>query len=205
MAEYVAPAVVKIVADQAKEYASPYFGYFFSYEKIVEDFTNQREALKSRKQRVDTQVDEAKRQTEIIYDDVDNWLTSAEEELKETQNLKDEIDRVKCFKWCPKWGWRYSLSKKLAEKIPMISKLLETSNFEQVGYRRPLQGMEFITSTGFMEAESSKSAFNQIVEAINAKGVNMIGLHGMPGVGKTTLAKEVGKHAREQKHQQNSR
>ncbi|KAB1671537.1 hypothetical protein [Gossypium barbadense] len=37
------------------------------------------------------------------------------------------------------------------------------------------------------------------MEAINAKGVNMIGLHGMPGVGKTTLAKEVGKHAREQK------
>ncbi|TYI85180.1 hypothetical protein E1A91_D05G421900v1 [Gossypium mustelinum] len=199
MAEYVAPAVVKIVADQAKEYASPYFGYFFSYGKIVEDFTNQREALKSRKQRVDTQVDEAKRQTEIIYDDVDNWLTSAEEELKETQNLKDEIDRVKCFKWCPKWGWRYSLSKKLAEKIPIISKLLETSNFAQVGYRRPLQGIEFITSTGFMDSESSKSTFNQIMEAINAKGVNMIGLHGMPGVGKTTLAKEVGKHAREQK------
>ncbi|TXG75627.1 hypothetical protein E1A91_1Z030700v1 [Gossypium mustelinum] len=50
-----------------------------------------------------------------------------------------------------------------------------------------------------MDSESSKSAFNQIMEAINAKGVNMIGLHGMPGVGKTTLAKEVGKHAREQK------
>ncbi|KAK8300778.1 hypothetical protein V6Z12_D05G416300 [Gossypium hirsutum] len=37
------------------------------------------------------------------------------------------------------------------------------------------------------------------MEAINAKGVKMIGLHGMPGVGKTTLAQEVGKQAREQK------
>ncbi|TYH74835.1 hypothetical protein ES332_D05G430800v1 [Gossypium tomentosum] len=199
MAEYVAPAAVKIVADQAKEYASPYFGYFFSYEKIVEDFTNQREALELKKERVKICVDEAERQNELIHKDVDNWLTSAVEELKETQNLKDEIDRVMCFKWCPKWGWRYSLSKKLAEKIPFISKLLETSNFAQVGYRRPLQGIEFITSTVFMDSKSSKSAFNQIMEAINAKGVNMIGLHGMPGVGKTTLAKEVGKHAREQK------
>ncbi|XP_052883715.1 probable disease resistance protein At4g27220 [Gossypium arboreum] len=199
MVEYVAPAAVKIVADSAKEYASPYFGYFFSYEKIVEDFTNQRNALELRKQRVDTDVDEAKRQNKIIYDDVDNWLKRAEKELIETQNLKDEIDRVKCFKWCPKWGWRYSLSKKLAEEIPNISKLLETSNFAQVGYRRPLQGIEFITSTDFMDSESSKSALNQIMEAINAKGVNMIGLHGMPGVGKTTLAQEVGKHAREQK------
>ncbi|PPD89267.1 hypothetical protein GOBAR_DD13789 [Gossypium barbadense] len=182
MAEYVAPPAVEIVADQAKEYASPYLRYFFRYGEIVEDFKNQREALELKKER-----------------DVDNWLTSAKKELKETQNLKDEIDRVKCFKWCPKWGWRYSLSKKLAEKIPIISKLLETSNFAQVGYHRPLQGIEFITSTDFMDSESSKSAFNQIMEAINAKGVNMIGLHGMPGVGKTTLAKEVGKHAREQK------
>ncbi|KAH1063236.1 hypothetical protein J1N35_028223, partial [Gossypium stocksii] len=203
MAESVAGAAagaaVKTVADQAKECASPYFGYFFSYEKIVEDFTNQREALELRKRRVDTDVDGAKRQNEIIYDDVDDWLTRAEKELKETQNLKDEIDRVKCFKWCPKWGWRYSLSKKLAKKTPTISKLLETPYFAPVGYHRPLQGIEFITSTDFMDSESSKSAFNQIMEAIHAKGVKMIGLHGMPGVGKTTLAKEVGKHAREQK------
>ncbi|KAG8492624.1 hypothetical protein CXB51_010043 [Gossypium anomalum] len=199
MIESAAPAAIKIVADQAKEYASPYFGYFFSYEKIVEDFTNQREALELRKNRVDILVGGAKRQNEIIHDDVDNWLKRAEKELRETQNLKGEIDRVKCFKWCPKWGWRYSLSKKLAEEIPIISELLGISDFAQVGYRRPLQGIEFITSTDFLDSESSKSAFNQIMEAINAKGVNMIGLHGMPGVGKTTLAQEVGKHAREQK------
>ncbi|KAB1671321.1 hypothetical protein [Gossypium barbadense] len=169
MAEYVAPPAVEIVTNEAKEFVSPYLRYFFRYGEIVEDFKNQRMALKLRKQRVDTHVDEAKRQIEIIYDDVKDWLRSAEQELEETKNLQDEIDRVKCFKWCPKWGWRYSLR------------------------------IEFITSTDFMDSKSSKSAFNQIMEAINAKGVNMIGLHGMPGVGKTTLAKEVGKHAREQK------
>ncbi|XP_052486475.1 putative disease resistance protein At5g05400 [Gossypium raimondii] len=166
---------------------------------IVEDFTNQRKALKLRKQRVKTRVDEAKRKIEVIYEDVEDWLRSAEKELEETQNLEDEIDSIKCFKWCPKWGWRYCLSKKLAEKTPIISKLLEASNFPQVGYRGSLQGIEFITSTDFMDSESSKSALNQIMEAINAKGVKMIGLQGMPGVGKTTLAQEVGKQAREQK------
>ncbi|KAA3452950.1 putative disease resistance protein [Gossypium australe] len=90
---------------------------------------------------------------------VEDWLRRAEQELEETQNLEDEIDRV--------------------------------------NHRRSLQGIEFITSTDFMVSESSKSAFNQILEAI--KAVNMIGLYEMPGVGKTTLAKEVGKHAREQK------
>ncbi|TYJ38844.1 hypothetical protein E1A91_A04G021700v1 [Gossypium mustelinum] len=197
MAESVASAAVQNVTNQAMTYASHYVRYFFCYGEIVQDFTNQRKTLESKIQRVEICVEGAERQNEVIYKDVENWLTRAKNELKETQNLQDEIDRVKCFKWCPKWGWRYFLSKKLAEKTPIISKLLETSNFAQVGYRGSLQGIEFITSTDFMYSESSKSALNQIMEAI--KVVNMIGLHGMPGVGKTTLAKEVGKHAREQK------
>ncbi|MBA0786097.1 hypothetical protein Gotri_025571, partial [Gossypium trilobum] len=195
MAEYVASTAVESVKNQAKEYASPYLRYFFCYGEIVEDFKNQRKELKLRKQRVKTRVDEAKRQIKVIYEDVEDWLRRAEKELEETQNFEEEIDGVKRFKWCPQWSWRYCLSKKLAEKTLIISKLLETSNFPQVGSRGSLQGIEFITSTDFMDSESSKSALNQIMEAINS--VNMIGLHGMPGVGKTTLAKEVGKHARE--------
>ncbi|KAK5834363.1 hypothetical protein PVK06_018240 [Gossypium arboreum] len=197
MAESVASAAVENVTNEAMRYASPYLRYFFCYGEIVQDFTNQRNALKLRKQRVDTRVDEAKKQIEVSYEDVEDWLKRAEKELEETQNLQDEIDRVKYFKWCPQWGWRYCLSKKLAEKTPIISELLDTSNFAQVGHRRSLQGIEFITSTDFMVSESSKSALNKILKTI--KAVNMIGLYGIPGVGKTTLAKEVGKHAREQK------
>ncbi|TYI85167.1 hypothetical protein E1A91_D05G420800v1 [Gossypium mustelinum] len=90
MAEYVAPAAVEIVADQAKEYASPYLRYFFRYGEIVEDFKNQRMALKLRKQRVDTHVNEAKRQTEIIYDDVKDWLRNAD--IRQTTTIQQIPD-----------------------------------------------------------------------------------------------------------------
>ncbi|XVF77538.1 hypothetical protein PTKIN_Ptkin14bG0052900 [Pterospermum kingtungense] len=56
-----------------------------------------------------------------------------------------------------------------------------------------------IPSKDFMPSKSSNLTFNQILEALQTTGVNMIGLYGMPGVGKTTLAKQVLKHAKEQK------
>ncbi|XVE69227.1 hypothetical protein DITRI_Ditri09bG0135300 [Diplodiscus trichospermus] len=62
----------------------------------------------------------------------------------------------------------------------------------------PLIGSIF-QSEYFMPSESSTSTFNNIINALNTNGVNMIGLYGMPGVAKTSLAKQVGKHAKEQR------
>ncbi|XVF70617.1 hypothetical protein PTKIN_Ptkin11bG0177200 [Pterospermum kingtungense] len=76
----------------------------------------------------------------------------------------------------------------------------ETADFPQVGRRAPLEGIEFLLSNDhFLPSESSKAAFSGIIKALSGDGVNMVGLYGMPGVGKTTLAEQVGKHAREQK------
>ncbi|KAK8563542.1 hypothetical protein V6N12_035688 [Hibiscus sabdariffa] len=150
------------------------------------------------KYRVKNDVDVAIRQAKVIEKDVEKWLTKAEKELRETQILEDEIDRIKCSKWCPNWGWRCCLSKKLVKKTLVVTKLLETRKITPVGRRVPLQGIEFITSEYFNDSESSKSALKAITEAVNARHVNKIGLYGMPGVGKTNLAKEFGKHALEQ-------
>ncbi|XP_022735537.1 probable disease resistance protein At4g27220 [Durio zibethinus] len=197
-AEFAASGAANAVGNLATEYASPYVGYFFRFGKIVEEFKNRRKELELKSDRVKNDVEEARRQNEVIEKDVQDWQQRAETELKETQSLEAEIERKKCFNWCPSWGWRYCLSKKVAKKTISINKLLESCNFPRVGHLAPLQGIEFFPSKDFMPNESSKFTFNEIIKALNTDGVNMIGLYGMPGVGKTTLAKEVGKHAKEQ-------
>ncbi|XVF77469.1 hypothetical protein PTKIN_Ptkin14bG0046700 [Pterospermum kingtungense] len=54
-------------------------------------------------------------------------------------------------------------------------------------------------SKDFMPSKATNLTFSHIIKALNTNGVNMIGLYGMPGVGKTTLVKEVWKQAKEQK------
>ncbi|XP_022735547.1 uncharacterized protein LOC111288849 [Durio zibethinus] len=169
-AEFVASAAANAVGNLTTEYASPYVSYFFRFGKIVEEFKNRRNELELKSDRIKNEVEEAARQNEVIGKDVQDWRKRAEKELEETQCLEAEIERMKCFNWCPSWGWRLCLSKKVAKKTISINKLLE-----------------------------SDSTLNDIIKALKTNGVNMIGLYGMPGVGKTTLAKEVGKHAKEQK------
>ncbi|EOY12407.1 Cc-nbs-lrr resistance protein [Theobroma cacao] len=197
--DFVASAIANCVGNLATEYTSPYLTYFFRFGKIVEDFKNRRNELKSKRDEVKDAVDEALRQTEVIKKGVEEWLTKAEKELDEAQSLEEEIERNKCFNWCPSCGWRYCLSIKVAKKTLCISKLVETCNFQRVGQRPPLQGIELLLPKDFMRSESSTLAFNGIMKALKSDGVNMIGLYGMPGVGKTTLAEVVLKQATEQK------
>jgi len=69
--------------------------------------------------------------------------------------------------------------------------------FYEVSYKAPPQPIEFLPSEEFTPSESSKAAFEQIMKALKDDNVNMIGLYGMGGVGKTTLVKEVGRRAKE--------
>ena len=64
------------------------------------------------------------------------------------------------------------------------------------GLRAQLPGIEFFEPEGYLASKSSTSAFNEIMEALKGDEVNMIGVWGMGGVGKTTLVTEVGNKAK---------
>ncbi|KAJ6301133.1 hypothetical protein OIU77_015443 [Salix suchowensis] len=138
-------------------------------------------------------VDVATKNAEEIEIDVNKWLEDAKNEMEGENRLENEKGKNgKCFTWCPKWICLFKLSKALEKKTETLRKLEEESKkFQKVAHKVPLPSKEFTPS------ESSKEACEQIMKALKDDNVNMIGLYGMGGVGKTTLVQEVSRRAKE--------
>eukprot|EP00258_Populus_trichocarpa_P025768 XP_024441787.1 probable disease resistance protein At4g27220 isoform X2 [Populus trichocarpa] len=190
-------AILSKIAELMVEPVGRQFRYMFCFNHFVEEFNERKENLDSAKERLQDDVKAAERNAEEIYKDVKKWLEDANNEIEGAKPLENEIGKNgKCFTWCPNCMRQFKLSKALAKKSETFRKLLETK-FTKVADKAPPQPIEFLPSKDFTPSEASKEALEQIMKALKDDNVNMIGLYGMGGVGKTTLVKEVGRRAKE--------
>ncbi|XP_048234818.1 probable disease resistance protein At4g27220 isoform X2 [Ricinus communis] len=171
--------------------------YVFCFNSIVEELKKEEKNLMLARDRVQNKVNMALRNAEEIEKDVEEWMTETNTVIDDVQRLKIEIEKyMKYFdKWCSSWIWRYSFNKKVAKKAVILRRLWESGKFDTVSYQAPLSGTEFFPSKDFTPSKSSRKALNQIMVAVKDDDVNMIGLYGMGGVGKTTLVKEASRKA----------
>ncbi|KAG4181673.1 hypothetical protein ERO13_A10G241766v2, partial [Gossypium hirsutum] len=146
-------------------------------------------------ERVQRSVDADLRSGKEIRDDVNNWLSAVDRKIhkqEEKVTQDEEKAKKKCFVGlCPNIWTRYKLSLEAAEKAKAVAKLLEQSKFPEVAYRVALQDITVPQVKGYEEFESRTSVLNEIMEALKDNSVSVIGVHGMGGVGKTTLVKEI--------------
>jgi hypothetical protein len=196
--ESVGGSVVSKIAELLVEPAIRQFRYIFCFNNFVQEFSERKQSLALAIDRLQNDVKVAERNAEEIEKDVSKWLEGANNEI-EGVNPLDEIGRNgKCFTCCPNWMRQFKLSKALAKKTEALRKLEENSRkFPKVSHKTPLQEIKFLPSKEFMLSKSSKEAFEQIMKALKDDTVNMIGLYGMGGVGKTTLVKDVARRAKE--------
>nr|TKS04865.1 putative disease resistance protein [Populus alba] len=197
--ESVGESVVSKIAELLVEPAIKQFRYMFCFNNFVQEFDEQMMNLALAFYRLQDAVNVAERNAEEIEIDVNTWLENAKNEIEGVNRLQNEKGKIgKCFTWCPNSMRQFKLSKALAKKTETLRKLEENSRkFPKVSHKAPLQDIEFLPSEGLTPSESLKEAFEQIMKALKDDTVNMIGLYGMGGVGKTTLVKEVGRGAKE--------
>eukprot|EP00258_Populus_trichocarpa_P032480 XP_024448499.1 putative disease resistance protein At3g15700 [Populus trichocarpa] len=161
--ESVVGSVVSKIAELLVEPAIKQFRYMFCFNNFVQEFDEQMMNLAMALYHLQDAVDVAKRNAEEIDILVNKWLEDAKNEIEGVNRLQNEKGKIgKCFTWCPNSMRQFKLSKALAKKTETLRKLEENSR-----------------------------NFPKIMKALKNDNVNMIGLYGMGGVGKTTLVKEV--------------
>ncbi|KAK8477311.1 hypothetical protein V6N11_034934 [Hibiscus sabdariffa] len=174
--------------------------YVIIYQKHVEKFDEKHKTLIAKRTSVQQSVDVALRNGEEIKADVLEWRKRVDkaiiEEEKEVNALQVKA-MSKCFSGlCPNIKSRYRLSRKAEEAVTTFDDLINESHFPQVGFR---EVPEAILPTDFETFKSREKVFNDIMDSLKVSTETMIGVYGMPGVGKTSLVKEVHRQLREVK------
>jgi len=171
--------------------------YLCCFKNFASSLPNAKEQLELTRDRVKDRIREAINKVEKVEPAVEKWLKDTEKVLEEVQMLEEKILSVNTSYFRRKC--QYSLAKEIERKTIEMIELDHNSKLEPFSRITELPGMKYYSSNNFFMFNSTEASYNKLLEELNNKSVFMIGLVGLGGSGKTTLAKEVGKKAEEMK------
>ncbi|KAJ8641173.1 hypothetical protein MRB53_017867 [Persea americana] len=184
--------VCKYVLVPIKQQAS----YFICYKKYVDNFKREAEKLEVRKNDVQRRVEGSLRNNEEPLGEVTGWLSSVDAIIADVQRLDNQLQgNIRCFDL----RMRYKLGKEAKKKIDTVNGLQRDGNFSSVSYPNQNTSIESLPDGDFYKSESIESSMKQVMDALKDENIDIIGVFGMGGVGKTTMMKQVAKLVKKEK------
>ncbi|GLT98192.1 hypothetical protein SLE2022_157080 [Rubroshorea leprosula] len=210
MADFVNSVGTAVVGDVTEKLVYRFFKQIWiqitrvlKWESKVKNLQRKAVELTGKIERVLQFTEAANRRGEEVALNVKNWLTRAEKYKREIEELRGDEDKAKkkCFAGlCPNPKVRYQIGKKVDKYMEAVVPLLEeASGFKfPDSYFPPPEEISTAADERFVQFDSRIPILNRVMEALRSASVDKIGIHGMPGVGKTMLAKEVARQARKE-------
>ncbi|XP_077221999.1 uncharacterized protein LOC143855827 [Tasmannia lanceolata] len=144
--------------------------------------------LQSKCHDIQARIQEAKRQLQIPTNEVENWVTEVAKIEKEVNSIKSDFDKMRL---CFNLKARYKLGKKAIRNAKIVVDLIGKGDFDVVAVcPSPPRGVEMPTTTT-TTTYGQKSYAETLWSCLHDEKYAMVCVHGMGGVGKTTLMRTI--------------
>nr|POE95341.1 putative disease resistance protein [Quercus suber] len=178
-----------------------HFCYLSCYNSHIKSLKDQFQKLGDKRAGVQLEIDAAKQNGEVIASEVESWVEKVDNISEGLQRFLEEDvkENVMCLNgWCPNLKSHYFLSRQAKKKTLEIDGLLRDGQFDKVSNPPPPPwGIATSSKEGFKVFESRIPVMKELLTALRDDKINMIAICGMEGIGKTTMAKEVAKRAKD--------
>ncbi|KAI4308521.1 hypothetical protein L6164_031584 [Bauhinia variegata] len=168
--------------------------YSLCFDSLVEELDQEKNKLEANIEDTNENVRESQENTIKVGKRLELELKESKDVIKEVDELVNMVKPKKrcCDGPCPDLIWQYRLGRQVASKTEAMKQL--NAQFQPPKFSRiqSLPGMEYYSSEDFIQFKSTKKASDELLKALKNPNFRRIGLYGMGGCGKTTLAKKVG-------------
>lgn len=203
MAEQIGSSVAGKLTEYAVDPIWRRIKYLIFYKNKIQKLRDGVQDLNNMRIEVQAMVDRATNNAEVIKPRVLAWL-------QKVDNLMEQVEEVLKVAEIPgmeslslrysKLKTRYSLGGNATKKAAVIVKLQVEGLFERVSYPTPSWPMPNQTPHhDFQGFETRISTKKEILDALKDKDISIIGICGMPGVGKTTMVNEIATQVNDEK------
>uniref|UniRef100_A0A6N2LPY0 NB-ARC domain-containing protein n=1 Tax=Salix viminalis TaxID=40686 RepID=A0A6N2LPY0_SALVM len=186
----MASTVVELLFDPIRLFVSR----VYNYSRNVKNLETLMEELSDIKTRVLHSVVEATNKTEVIHDDVEKWLANVDDITEEADRVLKDEDKAnnRCFMGLfPNLMTRYRVSTEIKSIEEEAVKISLRGKFDRVCYLPARHGIGDRSVKDYEAFESRRHVLDEILEALEDNDVDLVGVYGMAGVGKTTIVKKV--------------